>query len=277
MSDDAKHPDLLTFVAGLRPPQGGGDGGADVSAHLAACAGCRAEAEHLRSLRDTLRRAAGGGHLADAILVQYDEASALLDGVTRAAIEAHLERCGDCRDDLATLARARQARERGTWTRPPAAGAAPRRSRPPYIAAAAALVALAVGAAAISAWRGFAPPDPTPSPPPSVAPTFMPPKRSGTEDRRLVAGSRASIHVVLPLQTAEGTYRARVERDDGTPAGGPGAAIASRDESVTVDIETPAAPGAYRLVLDRVGATPPESYVYPFRVEAAPLTRPRPE
>ena len=275
MSDDVKHPDLLAFVAGLRPPQTGTDGEADVSAHLAVCAECRAEAGHLRSLRDTLRGAGGGGHLPDAILVRYDEASALPGGATRASIEAHLERCADCRDDLAALARARQVRERGTWTRPPAAGVG--RTRPPYIAAAAALVALVAGAAAISAWRGLALPDPGPSAPPSVAPTFMPPKRSGTEDRRLPAGSRASIRVVLPLQAADGTYRARVEREDGTPVGAPGAAIASRDETVTVDVETPGAPGAYRLVLDRAGSAPPESYVYPFRVEAAPPAGPRPD
>ena len=275
MSGDAKHPDLVAFVAGLRSTRAGTDGESEVVAHLAACAECRAEAGHLRSLRDTLRSTGGGGHLPDAILVQYDEAAEFPGGPTRAAVEAHLERCADCRDDLAALARARQVRERGTWTNTPDAGTG--RTRPPYVAAAAALVALAALAAAISAWRGFTRPAPAPSAPPYVAPTFLPPRRSGTEDRRLPAGSRASIHVVLPLQAADGTYRARVEREDGTPAGGPGAAIASRDESVTVDIETPVAPGAYRLVLDRAGAAPPESYVYPFRVEAAPLARPRPD
>jgi len=101
----------------------------------------------------------------------------------------------------------------------------------------------------------------------------MPPKRSGLADRILFAGERVSLRVVLPYETSDGPFRARLERRDGSILGRALSTTPLDAETLTVEVEAPAEPGDYRLVLLPEGRPESEVIVYAFRVLAAPPAR----
>jgi anti-sigma factor RsiW len=77
-----------------------------LQAHLAACAECRASwNEQMRALAGEGEEAdpEGGRHLPAAMIARWSLASRTLQGREREAVRSHLERCQDCRADLAAL------------------------------------------------------------------------------------------------------------------------------------------------------------------------------
>jgi anti-sigma factor RsiW len=270
MSGDLKHPDVLGFVAGLSAPEEAGA----IAAHVDGCAECRSEAAALRSMRRSLR-AQSEAHVSIEDLVAHDEDPLNAGPGLREVIESHIGWCPDCRSDLESLSRARRLRDDATRGPRPAAPPesavrAARRRSIPWAAVAAAVVVVTGAGLVIAPWRRPGTPSlPTrsfPAGPGSV--TFMPPKRSGIVDRSLVAGERVSLRVVLPYGTSDGSYRARIERDDGLTVVQPMTAASIDADTLTVEIEVPVVPGAYRLVLVPEGRPESAAVVYPFRVQA---------
>jgi anti-sigma factor RsiW len=265
MSADPRHPDIPGFVAGLSAPEDA----AAIAAHLGGCTECRSEAAALRSMRRSLR-GEWAAHVCIEDLVAHDEGDPDRDPESRDVIEDHLARCRDCRADLEALAGARRTRDAAavglrpvTRAAPPAAGA--RRWSWAWTAASAALMLLGGTVLVTTPWRGS---EGRPIPGPRRSITFMPPKRSGLLDRRLVAGDRVSLRVVLPFGTPGGPYRARLEREDGTIVDRPETTSIDA-ETLSIDLDAPAEPGAYRLVLAIEGRPEGENPVYPFQVLAS--------
>jgi hypothetical protein len=273
MSGDPKHPDVLGFVAGLSAPEEAGA----IAAHIDACTVCRSEAAALLSMRRSLR-AEPEAHVSIEDLVAHDEGALDAQPGSRAIIESHIGRCRDCRSDLESLSRARQLRDEASWGlrpvgAPVSAVAGARRRSILWAAAAAAAAAIVVLSGAglvIGPWRR---PENRSLPPALGSVTFMPPKRSGIADRSLVAGERAALRIVLPYGTSDGPYRARIERGDGSIVVQPLATSFIDAETLTVEVDVPADPGAYRLILVPEGRPESEAVVYPFQVLAAPSAR----
>ena len=75
-------------------------------AHLDACADCRGDwQEQMQALagEDPEGDASGERHLPAAMIARWGQSGAGLRGAEREAVRRHLERCADCRADLAAL------------------------------------------------------------------------------------------------------------------------------------------------------------------------------
>jgi len=265
----AERDHLIEYVAGTLAP----GPTAEVAAHLARCADCRAEAEALSSMRRSLLAGERTDHLSAGDLVAYEEGEPTQDAARRRGIEAHLDECETCRDDLQALERARRVHEalspaptvsRLAGTTPVTRRVAARRSWSGW-AVVAAVAGMVVAAGVVTGLR------PTPAPDPALQPVrpilFAAPRRGAAEARVLPAVGPWSITVLLPFGAPDGSYRLQIEREDGTPAGAVGDPIPTdADHTLTVLVKTPLAVGRYRLTLDPQAQAEGTPFVYPFEV-----------
>ena len=106
---------------------------------------------------------------------------------------------------------------------------------------------------------------------PARAITFLPARRSGTEERILPGNGPWSVTVILPLGAPEGVYRLRVERHDGAPLPEMAVSIPAEPEGrLTVLIRSLPGPGAYRLVLQPPDDRAPRGAAYEYPLRLAP-------
>jgi hypothetical protein len=251
MSD---HPDrLFWYVSGTLDEHES----VQVEAHLRGCAECRELADTLGEWKTTvLRQREGGGHPGPEELDAYLMPVA---GGRPPDIEAHLERCAACRDDLEALRRI------GAQAPAPARTPdvpRPMRSRragaiPPW-AVAAFLAALLV---APLAWFWMRQPD--------KDVVLLPALRSASSGPLLAGQGPWRVILVPPSEAVPGLYTLRVEYADGRPAAAMDP-LDLQDGKGGVPISVPALPGpaAYRLVI-APSQDPAAAYDYPFRVESA--------
>ena len=264
-----EHPNMLLWYVSGDIDTGGRS---DVEHHLEICEECRIEVKALASMMKSLKFHARVEHIPSAELVSYEERSTLARADRRAAIEAHLQTCGDCTDDLESLRRAsgieRRAMSSGAASDPAPSRAATVATRPVRVSIR--IGALYAGAAAAillatllpGLWR------PAAIGPITVTPVVFAAPQRGAEARRVLPGSGPwSVRVILPLDAPLGTYLATVLHDDQTPLPGLEATASARDESGLVLVLPPLpAPGRYLLLLRLQSDHSETPEVYPFEV-----------
>ena len=241
-----------------------------VESHLERCEECRIEVRALASMMRSLKFHARGEHIASAELISYEERSTLARADRRAAIEAHLQTCADCAEDLESLKRAHDIERRTPAVSPtaPAPAPTPAPTRPDRLSIRAWALYACVAAAILLAtvlpllWR------PTAIDPMTVTPVVFAAPQRGPEARRVLPGSGPwSVRVILPLDSPLGGYLATVLHEDGTPVAGFEASAQARDESgVVLVLPQLPAPGRYLLLLRLESGESKSPEVYPFEV-----------
>ena len=239
-----------------------------IAAHLERCRECREEAAALASMRRSLLLLHRADHVPGPELVAYENGELERESARRVAVEAHLDQCHECRDDLAALERCRFVDE--------ALQGAPRRAGRAAATRWQVWVVGSAGAAAVAVLALLALPalrrPPVRAPDAAVAApiVFAPPRRGETVVRSIPAGGAGAIAVVLPYDAPEGTYRPRFERPDGAPAASPSTPVKTDGNGVLTLAVPPFSPGeSYRLILSLDGREGPATYVYTFRVDPA--------
>jgi anti-sigma factor RsiW len=257
-----------------------------VEGHLAICEECRIEVQALTSMMKSLRFHARVEHIPSAELVLYEERSTLARADRRSAIEAHLQTCRECTDDLESLRQASGIERRsmssadaiGSESSGAASGVADLRAvgaSGSVKAKGPARVSILSGAlyagAALAILIATMLPGrlrPAAVEPITVTPVVFSAPQRGAEAARVLPGLGPwSVRVILPLDAPLGDYEATVLREDRTPLPGFETTAAARDESGVVIVLPPLpAPGRYLLLLrlhsDR-SETPEQ---YPFEV-----------
>jgi len=181
--DEADHPHLLPwYVSGAL----GQDESRKVELHLASCAECRKEVQALTSMKETMTRNGRSDHITEEELVAWETSGLQDEPERRRGIEAHLDSCEACRQDLDALVSARKQLAAGR-TEP----AAVINQRPPsrspgapwkwgFFAASAIAAALAVAVVTMRIQEGEPPFNPstvaTPPVPASETPASAPPE-----------------------------------------------------------------------------------------------------
>jgi len=265
MKATSGHPGLLPlYVAGSLDR----DEADAIAAHLERCPECRAEADALASMRNSLLLRDGSGHVGSEELVSYEEGEMAREPLRRRRVERHLAVCDDCRADLGALERARRVRD----ALPPLPGPPVTAESPVPAWRSRMIVPLAAAAAVVILTVLIVPGRRTSSDrAPALLPvhrmTFAPPRRGASEARLLQAGEPCSITILLPFGSPGGIYRLHVEGRDGSPVGGFDASIpADGDGSLTVLVHAPVAPGSYRLIVEPLAGAEESPFVYPFEV-----------
>ena len=90
--------DLMSFLADARSNEFAG-----FRQHYPTCAECSAEVRAWTELHLLLDATGGAGHPAEAQLLRFEDSSQALPAAERRAIEAHLETCSSCADELRSL------------------------------------------------------------------------------------------------------------------------------------------------------------------------------
>jgi anti-sigma factor RsiW len=247
---------LLWYVSGrIGPRERRG-----IDRHLRECEDCRAEVASLSSMMRSVRAADGIDHVAAAELALYEEEPLSLSPDRRGPIERHLAACPECREDFATLQRARRLAS----AQPPAPQA-PR--RPPaarrgwWLPAAAAAAAVAV-AALLPVW--FRPASHALRPPEARSAVFAAPRRGAEADRILAGTGPWAIRVLLPFDAREGRYRVEILRAGARLPQLGSVAATDGDRCLSLILPSLPAPGRYAMELRREPADDAEPYLYPF-------------
>ena len=240
----AEHPDkLLWYVSGKLAA----DERRHVESHLFVCAECRSTARALESLKPGAERFGTPVHPTPEELDAFRQSSPGSRSVERARIEAHLNSCAACSEDLAAL--------RQMSDRVPAIGFPWRRR------AVAAGFALLLAGPAI--WFWLAGREPTI--------TLMPSLRSPAAGAVLKGHGPWSVQLVPPSESGTGSYEMQVERPDGSVVASlPSFELAASQQAIEIEIPVLPSPGSYRLGLKRAGPDGARVVLYPFRVEAGP-------
>jgi anti-sigma factor RsiW len=236
------HPSLLPwYVAGTLAPHEA----ALVERHVATCTVCGEEVDRLSALATELRRQPAP-HPEVAELVAHADGSETLDPVRRRQIEAHVQRCAECREDV-DLARALGGRRalrlpRPTW-------------RVALVGAAATLV---IGLVLPLAFRAPAEPEPLR---PVRRVILEPAQRSRAEAPVLTGSGPWVLTILLPDTTPVGLQRIALQRAGSSPIAVAEVAV---DDSRAFDVAVEAlVDGAYEAIVEGSGAR----LEYPFSVD----------
>jgi hypothetical protein len=213
--DEAEHPILLPWYAA---------GTLDewtarrIEEHLEGCPDCRLEHEELGSMRRTLERRPGEGHVAVLDLIAFaTDVTPAAGAEARAAARRHLEDCASCREEIEFVREARRSGEVEAGSdeqeESPGRGARPvagSRWRLAFFAAAAAALVLLVPATRALVDQGDAGLQ-------SVHPVRLMAQTRGDEDQPRLSGSGPwLIEVVLPFGAPAGEYAVRIRPPAGT-------------------------------------------------------------
>jgi hypothetical protein len=195
-----------------------------------------------------------------------------LSGARRAAIAAHLAGCGDCAEDERLL---RGAAAPGAPR--PAGGVRFTAGR--HLGLAAALAAAVVALGVFIVARRMERPAPASGPAAtrpeatSAVTLFASPSRGFRGPMVLAPGALRPITVLLPLDAAPGSYRLSLERPDGGVQSDGTPRAADENGVVRAMLPAITTPGPYRLVL-RQDRPDGVEYPYEFFVAAPDQARP---
>ncbi len=265
--DNEEHPSRLPwFVAGTLDPAEA----AQVEAHLVACAACRAEADALASMRRTVLDLGGGSHAAAETLNAYSTGDSALPAQARRTIEAHLERCAECAEDLAALERSRRALSAAEEPAPAGASGPrrwtfPRRAVRPVAGAAAAALLAVLGF--IWTTRGGGPGDQGTPSLGAVDATLLPGVRGEPPSAALHGEGPWVVRIVLPFGADHSEYLVRVAGAGGGAARKVAGGLRPADDgSLTVTIPELPGAGTYQVFVEPPGAPAPRAYRYRFQL-----------
>ena len=242
----------------------------NIDRHLRECADCRAEVASLASMMKSVQSASAIDHVVAADLALYDEEPLSMSADRRAPIERHLAECPECREDLATLRRARRLE-----SAPAPAREAPRRSpaaRRGWMLLAAAAAAVVVVALLPAVFK---PAGSDLRPSETIPVVFAAPRRGAESGRTLEGAGPWAIRVLLPFDAQEGRYRVEILRAGDTQLPSlETAASTDGDRCLTVIVSRLPGPGRYEMTLRRDSAGVEEPYLYPFQLLSPTGRRP---
>ncbi|MCI0408450.1 MAG: zf-HC2 domain-containing protein [Acidobacteria bacterium] len=241
----------------------------DIDCHLRDCEDCRAEVASLTSLMTSLQSQSQSDHIAAVDLVSYEEEPLAFNSGKRVALEGHLAKCPECREDLGTLRRAR--REESAPLPLPDAPRRQRISRRGWALTAAGAAAVLM----LVAWPHR--PGPSVQSPPSGNPSravFQAPRRGSEAGLTLEGTGPWTIRVVLPFDARQGPYRVQVYREDGGPSLLDTTSLADAEQCVDVFLTALSGPGRYKMFLTRNPSSAEDSYVYSFELLARSGSKP---
>ena len=240
----------------------------DIDGHLRECEDCRAEVASLTSLMQSLGTH-GAEHLAAADLVAYEEEPLSLSSDRLLALEFHLAECPECREDLATIRRAR--REESVPKPLPYLPGKRKFSRRAWALTAAGAAAVLL----LVAWPYRFGPSVGTAPAGSVSRVMFPAPRRGVQAAPTLYGTGPwDFRVVLPYDARQGPYRVQVNRKEGGPPLLDTTATVNAGQSIEVSVTALSGPGIYEMILTHASAGAEDSYRYSFELLARSGSQP---
>ena len=234
----------------------------DIDGHLRECEDCRAEVASLTSLMQSLRTH-GAEHLAATDLVAYEEEPLSLSSDRLLALELHLAECPECREDFATIQRAR--REESVPVPLPTLAGKQKFSRRAWALGAAGAAAVLL----LVAWPHRFGPSVGRLPRGSVSRAVFPAPRRGVQAGLTLLGTGPwDIRVLLPYDAKQGPYRVQVTRKEGGPPLLDISATMSAEQAVHVYVTSLSGPGIYEMTLTHASGDAESSYRYSFELLA---------
>lgn len=238
-----EHPHLLPWLGARRLD---GAEARKVEDHLARCEECSDVAASIASMSRSLRGAASE-HIGAEELVEWEEGRLREDAARCARIEVHLAACAECRQDLEAL--------RGAHV---ASASRPRAARRWALAAAAVIAIGATLSVVMDTWRASKP----------LSVVLLPASRSETVIPTLDGSRSWAIQIVLPYSARSKRYRARLEREDGTPLRSIDGLLEREDDGrIHLSLDPVSRAGLYRLVLEPEEGGPDVTCAYGIRVQ----------